>query len=111
MQNVMSALPPKRTLQCTRHVRFVPIADIAPYSITSSARREQRGRHGEAERLRGLEVDHHFVLGRRLHRQISWLLALEDAVDIAGRAPVLVDEIGAVGDQAALVTKRNVLSK
>ena len=41
------------------------------------------------------------VLGRRLHRQVGWLLALEDAIDVAGRAPVLVDEIRPIGDQAA----------
>ena len=41
------------------------------------------------------------VLGRRLHRQVGRLLALEDAVDVAGGAPVLVDEIGPIGDQAA----------
>ena len=36
---VMSALPPKADMcSATRHVRFVPIADIAAYSITSSAR-------------------------------------------------------------------------
>ena len=29
---------------------------------------EQRRRHGEAERLGGLEVDHKLVLRRRLHR-------------------------------------------
>jgi hypothetical protein len=41
------------------------------------------------------------VLGRRLHRKVGRLLALEDAIDIAGRLPVLVDLIRAVGDQAA----------
>jgi hypothetical protein len=30
----------------------------------------------------------------RLHWQISGLLALEDAVDVAGRAPELVDDTG-----------------
>jgi hypothetical protein len=33
-----------------------------------------------------------------LHRQIGRFLALEDAIDIAGRAPVLVDEIRPIGD-------------
>ena len=62
---------------------------------------EQRRRHVEAERLGGLEVDHQLVLGRRLHRQVGGLLALEDAIDVAGRAPVLVDQIRPIGDQAA----------
>jgi hypothetical protein len=48
--------------------------------------REQSRRKVEAKRLGGLEVDHKFVLGRRLHRQIGGLLILEDAADIASRA-------------------------
>jgi hypothetical protein len=34
----------------------------------------------------------------RLHRQVGWLLALQDAIDITSRAPVLVDEIRPIGD-------------
>src|SRR5215216_617764 len=58
-------------------------------------------RHIEAERFRGLEIDDQFVLGRRLHRQVGRLLALEDAVDVSSRAPKLVEEIRAIGNQAA----------
>ena len=76
--------------------------ELAPlHSITSSARASSVGGTVEAERLGGLEVDHQLVLGRRLHRQVGRLLALEDAVDVAGRAPVLVDLIRPIGDQAA----------
>ena len=61
------------------------------------------GEHGksnfEAERLGGLEVEHRLLFGRR--PQVGWLLALEDAIDVAGRPPVLVDVVSPVGDQAA----------
>ena len=55
----------------------------------------------EAERLGGLEIDHQLVFGRCLYRQVGRLLAFEDAIDVAGRAPVLVDKIRPIGDQAA----------
>src|SRR3977135_1328823 len=47
---------------------------------------KQHRRALESERLRGLEIDHRLELGRRLHRQLTRLLTLEDAVDI-GRRP------------------------
>jgi hypothetical protein len=34
-----------------------------------------RWRYGKAERLGGLEVQHHFVFHRKLHREIARLLA------------------------------------
>jgi hypothetical protein len=62
---------------------------------------EERGRHAEAKRFRCLEIDRQLVLGRRLHRKVRRLLALEDAIDVAGCPPVLVDVIRPLGDQAA----------
>src|SRR5262249_38552329 len=56
-----------------------------------------------SERLCGLEVDHQLIFRWRLHRQIGRRLALEDAIDIAGRTPALVDEIRSIGNQAARV--------
>jgi hypothetical protein len=49
---------------------------------------EQRGRHGKTEGFRSFEIDDEFELGRRLNRQVTGLLALEDAVDVAGGTPV-----------------------
>src|SRR6476659_2426224 len=64
--------------------------------------RKHRRRHGEAKRFRRLEIGHELVLGRRLHRQVGCLLALEDAIDVAGSAPVGVGRIGSVRGQATL---------
>ena len=63
--------------------------------------REQRGRYFEADRFSGLEIDDQLVLGGRLHRQIARLLTLEDAVDVAGRLPVLLDFVRSIADQPA----------
>jgi hypothetical protein len=60
-----------------------------------------RRRHGEAKRFSGLEIDHQFVLGWRLYWQVGRLLALEDAIDVASRAPKLVNEIRPIRNQSA----------
>src|SRR5436305_13528518 len=41
---------------------------------------EQAIRHSEAARLSGFECDDQFILGRRVHRQVSRFLAPEDAI-------------------------------
>jgi hypothetical protein len=62
---------------------------------------EQRGRHIEAERFGGLEVDHQLVFCRRLHRQVGGLLALEDAIDITGGAAVKFVDVDPIGNEAS----------
>src|SRR5262250_2575744 len=54
--------------------------------------REQRGRHGKAERPRGLEIDYQLELGRLVYRQICRLLALEDLRGIDAGAPISICE-------------------
>ena len=71
------------------------------HSITSSARASSVGGTSRPSALAVLRLITSLVLGRRLHRQVGRLLALEDAVDVVGRAPILVDVIGPIGDQAA----------
>ncbi len=88
-QQPMSALPPKADM-CSAlvHVYFGPKADIVLLNHFVRPGKYCR-RNCEAQCLRGLEIDDKFVLVWRLHWQIGWLLALEDAVDIAGRLPEL----------------------
>src|SRR5262245_4108177 len=104
----MSAIPPKADMcGATRDVRFGPIADMRRTSFVELFDdRVSSGEHGrrncEAQCLSGFKIDHQLVLGRRLHRKVGGLLALEDAIDIGGRLPVRGDSVGAVRDQAAV---------
>jgi hypothetical protein len=67
-QMVMSALHLKADMcGALSHVCFGPKADIT-WSLDHFVGVGEHGRrHGEAQRLRGLEIDRQFVLGRRLH--------------------------------------------
>src|SRR5262245_64353728 len=117
----MSALPPIATAKADIRNRSCPLYPRKQtYAVQHAMsalgqKRTSRGlfdhlvgageycrRNGEAQRLRGLEVDRELVLGRCLHRKIARLLAFKDAIDIAGRLPVLVDKIRPIGDQPAV---------
>src|SRR5207244_6947945 len=69
---------------------------------------EHGGRYVEAEGLSSLEVDGQFVLGGRLHRQVSRFFSLENAVNVAGRRPVLTNQIRPIGNQAAVCDEEAV---
>ena len=58
----------------------------------------RKWRAARKARLGGLQVNDEVVLGRRLHRQISGLLAFEDAVDIVCRRAKLTHNIGSIRD-------------
>jgi hypothetical protein len=92
--------PKSRHLAVQSNVRFGPLADIALFDHLVGAG-EQRWWHGETEGPRGLEVNHQLVLGRCLHWQVGRILAPENAIDVPGRASVLIDPIGPVGNQPA----------
>src|SRR5207248_2458654 len=63
---------------------------------------EQRWRHGEAERLGGLEIDHQLVFRRCLHRKIGGFLAIQNAMNVACSLSPLARQIRTIGDQATL---------
>src|SRR5262249_5116867 len=118
--------------QRPKHVRFAPKADkqadvsLSPLCArtgrehmqqTMCATRlldhlvgvlQKRLRDSEAERFRRLEVDDQLELRRELDRQIAWLGALEDAIDIPRRAPVGVGQTNAVRKKAATAREHTV---
>jgi hypothetical protein len=51
------------------------------------------------DRFRGFDIDDQLELNRLLNRQITRLLALDDAIDIRGRTPNYVDGIRSIRDQ------------
>src|SRR5262245_31532808 len=55
----------------------------------------------EAERLRGLEVDHQLELGRLLNWKISGLGTSENFVNVAGSTPKEVSETCPIGHEPA----------
>ena len=66
-----------------------------------SGARQQSWGDRQVQSLRRLEIDNQFVVSRRLNRQVSRLLALEDTVDITSCASELFDSTRPIGDQAA----------
>ena len=98
----MSALISKADIKAVaRDVRSVPKADIAGYSITSSARARSVGRHRDAKRAGGLHIDHKFERGRLLHRHVGRLFALENAPRIDADQPVTLHIAGTVAHEPA----------
>src|SRR6267378_6972118 len=53
---------------------------------------QQRRRDREAERLGSFEIDYELELRRLLDRQVGWLGAFEDSVDVSRRLPELTRE-------------------
>jgi hypothetical protein len=61
--------------------------------------------YGKAERRGGLAVHDHLEPGRELHREITRLLAAQDAIDISGGATIGVYRVDSVREQAAVSGK------
>jgi hypothetical protein len=84
----------RRLLPASGHAAVAPpSSDINARRFTRSPRRRGRAALGDfkAERLGGFEIDNKFKFRWLSYRQVGGLSALEDAVDMAGRAPVRVD--------------------
>src|SRR5262249_49113229 len=76
-----------RCRNCLRWGSFIsippPLVSLFDHVVGAGV---QGFRHGKAERLRRLEIDHQCELGWHLYRQVSRPLTLEDAIDVASRS-------------------------
>src|SRR5262245_1337202 len=95
-----AAAPAARCRNCRRGSFIAPPTPFTSFDYLVGTG-EQRGRHFNAECLGCLEIDRQLVLRRRLHREVGGLGTLQDAIDVAGRSPVVVDRAGAVRYQPA----------
>ena len=59
----------------------------------------------EAKLLRSLEIDDQFELGRPFHRQVRWISALEDLINIGGTSAGQMQTIRAVRHEATCLHK------
>src|SRR5215469_12117067 len=68
---------------------------------------KQRLRHSEPECLRGFEVDGEFNFRGLLHRQVGWLLAVEDSTSIHADEAIGVGKVRSVAHQPTGRDKRS----
>src|SRR5438874_4530266 len=62
---------------------------------------EQRLRYGDAERLRGFQIDHQLELGRSRNGQIGRCLALENSARVGANLAICISKARAVAHQGA----------
>jgi hypothetical protein len=71
---------------------------------------EQGGRHGDAERLRRLQVDNQLDLGRLLHRQVGKLFAFQDAARVDAGKAVRFGKVAVAANGRRLSARRRACS-
>src|SRR5215469_16835659 len=95
----MSALCQKRTFCATVKTSLFN-------HLVSDAKQSRR--EAEAECLGGFEVDYQLEFGWLLDRQIGWLGAFENAIDVPCRVAEFFGAIISIGNQAARFRKKAV---
>src|SRR5215470_17473199 len=64
---------------------------------------EQGRSDGEPKGFGSCKVENEFDLGRELYRQIGRLLALQNSVHVVGGSAIVLTQIDAIADQAAVL--------
>src|SRR6516162_6591700 len=103
----MSALPAKADMKwILAGDRSVPQADIAHRGKKTLFDHfvgdgKQRWRHGDAQRLRGFEIEDELKLCRLHDWQVGWLSPLQNPTGIDSDLPKRVHKSGAIAHQGA----------
>src|SRR4029453_4696289 len=126
VQKGMSALPPIATAKADSRKRSCPLYSqkrtCALHSVMSAKGQKrtwrlileprQRARAPRAawrgQSICRFEINHNFVLRRRLNRHLGRLIPLEDLIDVAGRLPVLIEKIRSIRDEATIVDEEAI---
>jgi len=95
----------RSNFECGRYDALtLEIADSDEYALLFDqpvgALLERQG-YVETECIGGFEIDVQFVFDRGLNGKLSRLLALEDAIGVAGRATKIVDLVVSVGQKSS----------
>src|SRR5258708_35278394 len=69
---------------------------------------EQLRGHCQTKPLGCLETNYQLEFGGLLDGEVSWFRAMENPVNIVGRTPVLIGDVGSIGHQTA---RLDVLTK
>src|SRR5689334_8732454 len=79
---------------------------------------EDRLRHNQPKRFRGLEIDDQLEGGRLLDRQVGWLGPVKDLAHVNSELATVTDLVRPIADQAALrseftplVDRRNAMAR
>src|SRR6516162_99258 len=80
-----------------RMLKLISIKKLFDHLVSGD---QQVGRYGQAERLRGLQVDDQFELGRPNYRQIGRLRAFENATKVDAKLSVHVGNAVAIAQKA-----------
>src|SRR5215471_6938693 len=91
-----NASPPAPTARKARVTTTATDNALMPSLNDLIRPRQQRGRDGEPQRLRGLEVDHELEGRRLLDGQVGWVCPLQEHVDIRRGATIERARTGAV---------------
>ena len=105
MPAIVSDFAAMQRRKCSANYGLMHRSKTAPLFDHLVGAKQDRLRHRKAKRLGSLEVHDHLEFCRKLHREIAWLFAAQNAIHISGGATKEVYLVDSVGEQTAVSGK------